>query len=208
MESSVTLSGIAALFAVLVVGAMIPSMSVLAVSTRSVTFGFIHGVFASIGVVVGDILFILIAIFGLSFLTDFMGRHFILIKFLGGAYLICLGIVLWRSRSKIKEVEANTGSHLRSSFMTGLLVTLGDQKAILFYMGSLPVFIDLSKISLLDTGIIVVIDILAVGGPKIFYAHIADKASQLFIFAKVSRVINMAAGSVMMGVGVLLIVKA
>lgn len=203
-----TLSGIAALSAVLVAGAMIPGMSVLVVSTRSVTFGFIHGFFASIGVVVGDIIFIFIAIFGLSVLTDFMGHHFILIKYLGGAYLICLGIVLWRSRSKIKEVEANTGSHLRSSFMAGLLVTLGDQKAILFYMGFLPVFIDLSRISLLDTGIIVVIDIIAVGGSKIFYALMADKASQLFIFAKVSRVINMAAGSVMMGVGVLLIVKA
>jgi len=42
--------------------------------------------------VVGDIIFIIIAIWGLSFLAETMGSLFVLIKYLGGAYLIVLGM--------------------------------------------------------------------------------------------------------------------
>jgi threonine/homoserine/homoserine lactone efflux protein len=84
--------------------ASIPNVSVLAVSTQSATFGLIHGVFTTIGVVVGDIIFIAIALLGLSLLAAKMGSLFILIKYLGGAYLIFSGIQLYRS--KLRDTEA------------------------------------------------------------------------------------------------------
>ena len=208
MESSLTFASIAALSGVMVVGAMIPGVSVLAVSARSAAFGFAHGIFTSLGIVVGDIVFILVAIYGLSVLADLMGNHFILIKYLGGAYLIWLGIVIWRSKSKAEGVEENSKSSLLSSFMTGLLITLGDQKAILFYLGFFPAFVDLSKMSFFDTGIIVAIAIIAVGGPKLVYAFMADRASLIFKSSRVTRFINIAAGSVMIAVGVFVMVKA
>lgn len=203
-----TFASIAALSGVMVVGAMIPGVSVLAVSARSAAFGFAHGIFTSLGIVVGDIVFILVAIYGLSVLADLMGNHFVLIKYLGGAYLIWLGIVIWRSKSKAEGVEENSESSLLSSFMTGLLVTLGDQKAILFYLGFFPAFVDLSKMSFFDTGIIVAIAIIAVGGPKLVYAFMADRASLIFKSSRVTRFINIAAGSVMIAVGVFVMVKA
>ncbi|NJM63549.1 MAG: LysE family transporter, partial [Oscillatoriales cyanobacterium RU_3_3] len=77
-----TLSSIGALFCAMTVLAAIPSISVLAVSTRSAAFGFIHGVFTTLGIVVGDIIFILIAILGLSLLAQKMGSLFFAIKYL------------------------------------------------------------------------------------------------------------------------------
>lgn len=207
MESNLTLTSIAALAGVMVVGAMIPSVSVLTVSARSAAFGFAHGVFTSLGIVVGDIVFILIAIYGLSVLADLMGSYFVLIKYLGGAYLIWLGIVLWRSKSKAGAVEKNGEYSLLSSFMTGLLITLGDQKAILFYLSFFPAFVDLSTMSFFDTGIIVVIAIVAVGGPKLVYACMADRATLIFKSSKVTKFINIAAGSVMISVGVFMMAK-
>ena len=124
----------------MVAGALIPGVSVLAVSARSAAFGFAHGIFTSLGIVVGDMAFILVAIYGLSVLAGLMGNYFFLIKYLGGAYLIWLGIVLWRSKSKVEKVADSGKSSLPSSFMTGLLITLGDQKAILFYLGFFPAF--------------------------------------------------------------------
>lgn len=208
MESSLTFANIAALSGVMVVGAMIPSVSVLAVSARSAAFGFAHGIFTSLGIVVGDIVFILIAIYGLSTLADLMGNHFVLIRYLGGAYLLWLGIVLWRSKSKTERFEKNGEYSLLSSFMTGLLITLGDQKAILFYLGFLPGFVDLSTISFFDTGTIIVIAAIAVGGPKLVYAFTAGRASLIFRSARVTKAINIAAGSVMIAVGVFVLVKA
>lgn len=208
VESSLTLTNIAALAGVMVVGASVPSVSVMAVSARSATLGFAHGAITSFGIVVGDIVFILVAIYGLSVLVDLMGSHFALIKYLGGAYLIWLGTALWRSIPKANGVEGSGTTSISSSFLTGLLITLADQKAILFYLGFFPAFIDLSALSLADTGTILVIATVAVGAPKLLYAFMAEKAALIFRNSKATRAINIAAGSVMVGVGIFLVAKA
>ncbi len=202
-----TFSNIVALFSAMVVLASIPSVSVLAVSTRSATSGFIHGVFTTIGIVVGDIIFIIIAIWGLSLLAETMGSLFVLIKYLGGAYLMFLGIGLCWSKSNRLEPEEARESSLLSSFLAGLSITLADQKASLFYLGFFPAFLDLSKISYLDTSIIIAITIVAVGSVKLGYAFMADRA-RLLISSKITKRINIAAGCVMISVGIFLVTKA
>lgn len=203
-----TLSSTIALFSAMIVLAAIPSVSVLAVSTRSATFGLIHGVFTTMGIVLGDIIFILIAIWGLSFLVATMGSLFFLIKYLGGAYLIALGLGLCRSKlSNGMEVEEVKDSSLLSSFLTGLLITLGDQKATLFYLGFFPAFIDISQISYWDTLLILAVTIVAVGGVKLGYAILADKA-RLLLGHKIRKGMNFVAGFVMILVGILLIIKS
>ena len=208
MESSLTFSSIAALFGVMLVGALIPGVSVLTVSARTATSGFIHGLFTTIGIVVGDIIFILLAIFGLSVLAETMGNLFILVKYLGGAYLIWFGIVLWRSKSKAVAVEGAIESSLLSSFLTGLFITLGDQKAILFYFGFFPAFLDLSTISYFDTIIIILMATIAIVGAKLGYAFMAVRASLFFKSASANNWIKIVAGTVMIGIGVFLVVRA
>ncbi|MEP0864906.1 LysE family translocator [Funiculus sociatus GB2-A5] len=201
-----TFSSIVALFSAMIILASIPSVSVLAVTTRAATSGFIHGIFTTVGIVLGDIIFIIIAIWGLSFLAEAMGSLFVLIKYLGASYLILLGIGLWKSKSNNIETEEVVKSSLLSSFLTGLFITLGDQKATLFYLGFFPAFVDISKISYWDTLIIITITIVAVGGVKLGYAFLADRA-RFFISSKVRKRINIAAGCVMIGVGVFLLTK-
>lgn len=200
-------NNIAALFCAMAVLAAIPSISVLAVSTRSAAFGFIHGVFTALGIVVGDIIFILIAILGLSLLAEKMGSLFLIIKYLGGAYLIWLGIGLCRSKLQDMETAEVVKSSLISSFLTGLFITLGDQKATLFYLGFLPAFLDLSQISYFDTAIVIATAIVSVGGVKLGYALAADRA-RLLISSKIRKGINIAAGCVTIAVGIFLIAKA
>jgi threonine/homoserine/homoserine lactone efflux protein len=206
MQSTMTLSSIIALFSAMVILAAIPSVSVLAVTARSATFGFTHGVFTSMGIVTGDIIFILIAIGGLSLLAAKLGSLFFLIKYLGAAYLIFLGIGL--CRSKPKDVESGTiaQSSLWSSFLTGLLITLADQKATLFYLGFFPAFLDMTKITLVDTGIIMAIAIVAVGGVKLAYALVADRA-RLLMRSRLTKRLNFLAGLVMIAVGIFLLFK-
>ena len=201
-----TLSNIVALFTTMLVLAAIPSISVLAVTARAASSGFIHGVFTTIGIVFGDIIFILIAIFGLSFLAEAMGNFFVLIKYLGGAYLIWLGISLWRSKPKKLATESVTENSLLASFLTGLFITLGDQKAILFYLGFFPAFVDLSTLTIADTGIIIIIAVVTVGGVKLCYAFMASRM-KLFINSTAKKRIETLAGSVMIVVGLFLIVK-
>jgi threonine/homoserine/homoserine lactone efflux protein len=207
METSLTPANMMTLFGVMVVLAAIPGISVLLVTTRSAACGFVHGIFTTMGVVAGDIIYILIAIFGLALLAETMGNMFILIKFLGGAYLIWLGASFWLSEHK----QTGDFQHLQSSrinsFMAGLLLTLGDQKAILFYLAFFPVFLDLNAMTVLDALIIMTITIAAVGGVKLVYAYMADRANW-FSGSRTARSIKILAGTVMIATGLLLLVQA
>lgn len=208
MQTSLTFANIAALSGVMVVGAMVPSVSVLAVSARSAALGFAHGVFTAVGIVIGDVVFILIAIYGLSVLAAWLDSYFALIQYLGGIYLIWLGVMIWRSRSQIGESKSQSNSSLLESFLSGLLITLGDQKAIWFYLGFLPAFLDLTRLSFLDTGIIVVIAVIAVGAPKVVYAYMAYRTGRIFEASRVTSVLNRIAGSVMIAVGGFVMIRA
>lgn len=196
-----------ALFGTMAVLALMPSISVLTVSARSASSGFIHGAFASMGVVAGDIIFIIIAIFGLAVLAEMMGELFVLVKYLGGTYLVWMGIQLWRAKTKAIEARDQADPSLLSSFIAGLLLTLGDQKAILFYLGLFPAFLDLTTLSTLDTIIIIIIATVTVGGAKLGYAFLAARTSLIFSSASYQRINNIAA-SVMISIGLYIILKA
>lgn len=207
MDTQFSLSASMALFGAMFVLAAIPSVSVLAVSARSAASGFTHGALTTLGIVVGDIVFIFIAIFGLSLLADRMGQVFVLVKYLGGAYLIWLGLSLWRTKAVNTAVEGAVDVSLLSSFLTGLFITLGDQKAILFYFGFFPAFIDLSLVTVLDAVIVMVIATVAIGIVKLAYALVADRSGALLAGGG-SRRIYIAAGGVLMAVGAAVILRA
>lgn len=201
-----SLSSILPLFGTMFVLAMIPSPSVFAVVARSIASGFIHGAITTVGIVAGDFMFILLAILGLWTLAD--TSAFFLVKYLGSAYLIYLGIATMRSLPRHQTIEGVEELSWLSNFMCGLLITLSDPKAILFYAGFLPAYLDMSSISFPDTVVILLSATVAVGGAKIAYAYLADKTRFLFRNDRVQTVINGLAGFVLIGTGILLAVKA
>ena len=205
--NTMTLSSIAALFGTMIVLAMIPSPSVFAVVARSMASGFIHGLVTAMGIVVGDFIFTILAIYGLSAIAETMGSLFVIVKYLGSAYLIWLGINLWRSKSKIFEGKGIRESSWLSNFLTGLLITLADHKAIFFYMSFFPAFIDLSNVSIVDTSIIMAIATMAIGGAKLGYAYMADRARFLFQSSRAKQGMKITAAIVMIGTGIFLIAK-
>ncbi len=195
-----------ALFAALVILAAIPSISVLTVTTRSAAFGFRHGVFTTIGILCGDVIFILIAVLGLVFLVQAIEGFSSVISYIGGAYLIWLGFLTWQSSPKLEPSADFSEASLLSSFLTGLLITLADQKAILFYLGFFPAFIDLKLLSFADFFIIVCLTVFGVGGVKLVYAALAGQAV-VFLGSNALRWINFLAGGMMCAIGFYLLAK-
>jgi threonine/homoserine/homoserine lactone efflux protein len=200
------LSSALALFTTLLVLAAIPSLSVFAVSARAASSGFWHGVMVAAGIVSADISFILVAIFGLSLLYDLLGDLFSFVQYIGAAYLFFLGLTLWLAKPVEQSSRKFADASMLASFMAGFLLTLADQKAIFFYLGFFPAFVNLVDISWVDTGIIMIIATIAVGGVKVFYAWMADRASTLFTLS-IRLWINRLAGTIMFGVGVALLLK-
>lgn len=202
-----TFSSAIALFSTMVVLALLPSLSVMTVLARSASLGFRHGAVTSLGIVMGDICYIFLAIYGLAVLAERMAVFLIVIQYLGAAYLIWLGLSLWRSKSSALDIEKVADASLTSSFLAGFVLTLGDQKAILFYLSFFPAFVDLSTLSVLDTVGIVAIAITAVGGVKLAYAIIADRASSLLPSTQASRTVSQVAGTMLIGVGIAVLLK-
>jgi len=207
MESTLTLTTISALLGALIVLAIVPSVSVLAVSARAAAFGFTHGMFTALGIVVADILFIVIAVYGLALVAELMGDQFKLIQYIGAAYLTWLGVSLWRADAKARAADSVSQSSWLSSFLAGFLITLGDQKAILFYLGFFPAFIDLSTMTPADTLIIILIAIVGVGGAKLVYAYLADRAAVVFRDSRALRGLNRLAAGIMIAVAIALLLK-
>ncbi len=202
-----SISSMVMLFVVMSIAALVPGVSTLTVFARTASFGFIHGVFTTLGIILGDIIFIFVVVSGLSLIAEELGVLFQLVKVCGGIYLIYLGVMLFRSKNKlvIADEDIETGSSLLSSFFSGLLITLADQKAILFYLGFLPVFVDLDKLSWIDAGIIILTATLAIS-TKLIYAFLADRGSRVFENARIMGIINKFAGGLLAGVGVFLLV--
>src|SRR5690606_470721 len=97
---------------------------------------------------------------------------------------------------------------LSVSFFSGLFVTLSDMKAIFFYASLFPVFVDLSRISASDIALIFILTLVAVGGVKLGYAYGARKVVTRAKGLGSIRKIKIAGGSLMIGAGTYLIVKA
>lgn len=206
MESQLDLSGALALLGAMAALAALPSISVLTVISRSVAGGFTHGAAAALGIVAGDLMFVAIAIFGLALLAETLGGLFMAVQLLGAAYLIALGLRLWRAQSaNIAPARAERSTRL-TSFNAGLLLTLADQKAILFYLGFFPAFLDLQRLSRADAVLIVMITVVAVGGVKLLYALAAARGSVMLDGGAV-RGLNRLAAAVLASAGIALLLR-
>ncbi len=201
---------IISLFGIMAALAAIPSASVALVVTRSVTLGIANGIAVAVGIVLGDLLFILLAIFGLSVVAETMGNLFMVIKYIGAIYLLWLGCSLLMCENKVEIAIKNPikKRNLIASFLAGFMLTLGDIKAIIFYVSLFPIFIDLSALRVADVMIISSVMIVSVGGVKVAYAVSATKIAALAEKYMFDNSIRKTTGGIMIGAGSYLMVKA
>ncbi|ASK21821.1 threonine transporter [Halomonas sp. N3-2A] len=189
--------------------ALVPSTSVALVVARASSAGFSNGCAVAAGIVVGDLIFVLLAVLGMTALADVVGSFFLILRYLAGAYLIWFGISLMRSKAPLQvEYSGRSASKLSASFFSGLLLTLGDVKAIFFYASLFPTFVDLATIRTLDIAAIAMITIVAVGGVKLGYAYFAGAVASFVINHRAERAVKVTAGGLMVGAGSYLIAKA
>ncbi len=200
----------ATLFIIMALLSAIPSTSVALVIARSITLNVANGFAVSAGIVLGDLVFIFLAILGLTLIAELMGTLFVLIKILGAIYLLWFGSFLLLSKSVIPKVAENRvkKSSLVASFMAGFFLTLGDVKAIIFYASLFPLFINIPTIEISDIMAVVFITIFSVGGVKVIYAILANKAAIYAQKTNLENRVKKIVGSLMIGVGGYLIIKS
>jgi len=119
-----------------------PGPAVLYIVTRSVEQGRLAGLVSALGIHVGTLVHVTAAALGLSALLVSSALAFSVVKYLGAAYLIYLGV-----RKLVAEAPGDGGRplaprRLTRIFLEGVIVNLLNPKTALFFLAFLPQFVD------------------------------------------------------------------
>lgn len=184
-----------------------PGPGTFAIIARALGSGFSHAFSMSLGIVLGDLVFLLMAIFGLNAIATVMGDIFVLVKYIGGIYLIYLGIKIFRSKPALDAIKSSKSISLKKDFISGFLVCISNPKVILFYLGFLPTFVNLETLSIADTVLVSFLVVSILTTVLGSYAYFASKAREAIKKPKTQTLMNRVAGSIMSLAGTALILK-
>lgn len=120
----------------------IPGPAVLFIMTRSVDGGRRVGAISALGIGAADLIHTTAAAFGLSALLMTSALAFSIVKYLGAAYLIYLGIRTFLRRDVPHHTQRAEPKTLPRLFLHGMAVELLNPKTALFFLAFLPQFVD------------------------------------------------------------------
>ena len=194
--------------AALALAAASPGPSVIAIIARTLVRGREGSSPLVAGIVLGDMVWLAAAALGLAALAAALGSLFVLVRLAAAAYLVYLAWKLWTATSAAADVvpirEADSRLGL---FLTGLGMTLGNPKAMAFYLALLPSIVDLNHLTLI--GFAELCGVIAVVLVAVFatYVTLAHRARRFVGSARGTRLINRACGTAMVGAAVLVATK-
>lgn len=180
-----------------------PGPGVFAIIARALTRGAKACVLLSLGMVVSDLVYLLLATYGLAAIAENWSGLFTLIRYLGAAYLIYLGVKMFRATvSDADPMAADKASGGGwSGFMQGFLISASNPKVILFYIAFLPTFVNLSALSSADLVLVCALTALALSLGLMLIAVSAARAARVLKTPKAVRRLNRSAGGIMMAAG-------
>jgi threonine/homoserine/homoserine lactone efflux protein len=204
-----TASAYVALAATFAVFALTPGPAVAAIVARAIADGAKPALALNAGVLTGDLLFLGLAAAGMAAAAKSMDEVFTVLRWLGAAYLVWQGIVLWRTRPRLVTPTdgASHEAHLWRNYGAGLLLMFGHVQAILFYAALLPGFVDMATLTTGDLALIALLLLAIVGGANAAYALLAARARGFFANERAQRALHRVAGSMMLVAAVLVATK-
>lgn len=177
----------------------------LALMARSLSGGFQAAWPLAVGVACGDILWPLIAVAGMSWVvSEFTGIMTVLrwvacLMFLGMGYLL-----IRHAGDAVEENRALTRPGVWAGFMAGIAAILGNPKAILFYMGVLPGFFDLSGTSWPDVAAIVTLSFVIPLVGNLALVSMVHRVRRAVTSTRIRRRINLVSGGLLIAVGLVI----
>lgn len=132
------------LYLIAVIGlSLTPGPNGLLALTHGAIYGHRRTLWTVSGGVLGFVVLMALSMFGLAALLKTSAHALLILKWLGGAYLIWLGVQLWRSPAlQLSPLQSTQTKPATALFRQGLLSAVSNPKVILFYGAFLPQFLD------------------------------------------------------------------
>jgi threonine/homoserine/homoserine lactone efflux protein len=148
---------------------------------------------------IGEAIWLTLAVFGLAFIAQTFHVAFLIVKWLGVAYLVYLAWKMWIAPVHAEGASIPKADAPLKLFFAGLAVTLGNPKIMMFYLALLPTIIDLASVSTIGwlelVGTMAVVLILI----DVSWATAAAQARRLLKSARAMRFANRFSATTMAG---------
>ena len=141
------LSTLALFAAALFVNAGSPGPSIAALVARVISHGLGSVLPFLLAMWIGEIFWLIAAVAGLGFLAQSFATVFVVIKFAGVAYLLFLAYKMWTAPVRIEDAALPEPGGALRLFLTGLALTIGNPKIMVFYLALLPSLMDLNAVT-------------------------------------------------------------
>ena len=195
MTSATILTYALALFVLV----LIPGPGITALVARALGSGFRESLAMAIGIMLGDLVFLTAVVLGLAVVAQTFGTVFMVIKYAGAAYLVYVAYRIWTSGMVKADVETGPKRSTLQALLSGLLVTLGNPKAMLFYLALLPTLIDLTSVTVADYLELLGVTVVVLMAGTIPYIMLAARARAFFRRPAALKRLNRASATFLAG---------
>ncbi|CAM8622015.1 RhtB Putative threonine efflux protein [Paracoccaceae bacterium] len=159
----------------------------------------------AVGVALGDLIWPLLAILGLSWVESAYGDILSLLRWAAAVIFLAMGVMLIRKSGSLGGADSRlTKPGIWAGFSVGLAAVIGNPKAILFYMGALPGFFTLGTLTAVDTALIISVSALIPMAGNLVLALFLDRARQLLQSPEAVRRLNVFSGVLLIGVALVI----
>lgn len=197
-----TLSALVIFFVAEFVFAVTPGQSVAALVARVINKGWRSVLPFLSAMWLGEIIWLTCAVAGLSHIALSFHRGFVVLKYLGAAYLLYLAYRMWTTPVVVQGTTMPSPEKSSRMFLAGLAVSLGNPKLMIFYVAFLPSIIDLSRVTpmvwlelTLTLGIALIV-------ADFFWVLLASQARIWLRSPRVMKIANRVSATVMGGAAV------
>jgi len=154
--------------------AITPGPGIVAVLAVTINRGMTAGTAMSIGMVLGDMIYLLAVMVSIANFANHLGSLLMVIRILGAAYLAWLGYRQYISPPLVVGTSPLSSKNVIVSAATGFMISITNPKVMVFYLSFLPLFIDLNGLDV-TTGmqVVMVMFISVLMGPMavVWLAH-------------------------------------
>jgi threonine/homoserine/homoserine lactone efflux protein len=184
---------------------MTPGPVWVALTARALSGGFHAAWPLALGVVVGDVLWPILAILGVTWIVGQFADFMLVLRWVAAGIFLVMGAMLLRHAGQAISSDSRlTRPGMLAGFLAGLAVILGNPKAILFYMGVLPGFFDVSRVTAWDMAAIAFLSFLVPLVGNLLLAALIGRLRALLTDPKSLKRINHVSGILLILVGMVI----
>ena len=177
----------------------------VALAARALSGGFRGAWPLALGVTLGDLMWPLLAILGVSWIVSVFEGFLLFLRWVACATFIVMGLLIYRSAGKPISTDGRlTRPGMWAGFAAGVAVIVGNPKAILFYMGILPGFFDIGQLTPPDIAAICAVSMAIPFVGNLCLAFFIGRARQLLTSPTALKRTNHVAGVLLILVGLVI----